>query len=329
MTAVSYHDTVNDLQDLDWCEAGPFGRVQWFGLLEKSSRNRPLYAQATSGSRGLVLPLLYGPDGLHSLASWYAFTWNALHTPGGPHADLAECIARDLVSRTSRLHLTRIGGEDAALKALEDAFRKAGWHAYREVCDTNHVLPVRGRSFAQFMAGRPGRVRTTLQRKARMLDVHVSARFNAADWTCYEAIYADSWKPAEGDPHLLRAFAREESAHGRYRFALAWAEGEPVAAQFWTVDQGTAYIHKLAHRTSAERLSPGTVLTAALFERVIDIDGVNLVDFGTGDDPYKRDWMEQVRERWDLTCMRPMAPRNWPIMGKHILRKLVSPASRG
>ena len=150
-----------------------------------------------------------------------------------------------------------------------------------------------------------------------------------ADWADYEAIYADSWKPEEGDPDLLRRFAMAESDAGRYRFAIAHHDGAPVAAQFWTVDGDTAYIHKLAHRKDAQHLSAGTTLTAALFERVIDTDEVNWVDFGTGDDPYKRDWMEQVRMRWQLTCMRPASPRNWPLIAKAALRKLVSRTNGG
>ena len=111
------------------------------------------------------------------------------------------------------------------------------------------------------------------------------------------------------------------------RMGLARHEGEVVAAQMWTVDHGTAYIHKLAHLESAKPLSAGTILTAALFEHVIDRDKVAWVDFGTGDDPYKRDWMEQVRPRSRLTCLRRGAVRNWPAIGKSLLHQLVSRAS--
>jgi CelD/BcsL family acetyltransferase involved in cellulose biosynthesis len=90
------------------------------------------------------------------------------------------------------------------------------------------------------------------------------------------------------------------------------------------VENGTAYIHKLAHLESAKPLSAGTTLTAALFEHVIDRDRVEWVDFGTGDDPYKRDWMEQVRPRYRLTCWRLAEPRNWAAIGKALLLKLVS-----
>jgi len=101
---------------------------------------------------------------------------------------------------------------------------------------------------------------------------------------------------------------------------LACADGVPVAAQFWTVENGTAFIHKLAHLESAKPLSPGTTLSAALFRRVIDEDKVALVDFGTGNDGYKRDWMEEVRPRYRLDMLRPGWPGNWPIIAKAMAR---------
>ncbi len=199
----------------------------------------------------------------------------------------------------------------------------------REWCDSNHVLEVAGRSFAEYLGGRPGPVRTTLKRKAKKVSIEILRDFHRDAWQDYETVYAESWKPGEGDPTLLRRFAEAEGAAGRLRVGLARHEGDVVAAQFWTVEDGTAYIHKLAHRESAKPLSAGTTLTAALFEHTIDRDCVKLVDFGTGDDPYKRDWMEQVRPRYRLTCWRRGAPRNWPEMGKALLRRLVSRGAHG
>ncbi|HAN90266.1 MAG TPA: GNAT family N-acetyltransferase, partial [Erythrobacter sp.] len=117
-------------------------------------------------------------------------------------------------------------------------------------------------------------------------------------------------------------FARAEGAAGRIRLGLAYAAGEPVAAQFWTVEGGTAYIHKLAHIEAAKPLSAGTTLSAALFERVIDTDGVSLVDFGTGADTYKRDWMEANRPRYRLDCLDWRQPRAWPAIARAWVRHL-------
>lgn len=165
----------------------------------------------------------------------------------------------------------------------------AGWRGALEQCDVNHVLPVAGRSFSEYLVSRPGQLRTTLKRKAGKVAVTLHDRFDAAAKADYEAVYAASWKPEEGSPALLRRFAEAEGAARRLRLALAHVEGRPLAAQMWTVEGGTAWIHKLAHTQDARPLSPGTTLTAALMEQVIDLDRVKLVDFGTGDDPYKRD----------------------------------------
>ena len=328
MTAISYHDTINDLQGLDWSDAGPFARPEWFALLEKGGL-KPVLATARLDEEGITLPLRRGKHGLEALTNWYAFTWSDLRTRGTVGVSLLEDLAADLARITHRVTLTKVPEEKYTLLRLSGAFRSAGWLVIAEPCDTNHVLEVAGRSFAEYLAARPGHLRTTLKRKGKKVDVTLSTRLDTADWAAYEDIYAASWKPEEGNPDLLRAFAQGESDAGRFRFAIARKDGEPVAAQFWTVDGDTAYIHKLAHRGGVDRLSPGTTLTAALFERVIDIDGVAHVDFGTGDDPYKRDWMEKVRTRWKLTCLRPANPRNWSVMARHVLRKLVQVASDG
>ena len=185
------------------------------------------------------------------------------------------------------------------------------------------------RSYAQFLEGRPGALRTTLKRKAAKVSVTIETSFNAESWRTYEAIYAQSWKPEEGAPAFLRRFAEEEGAAGRLRLGIARAGETAVAAQFWTVESGTAFIHKLAHAEDSKSLSPGTTLSAALFEHVIDRDRVKLVDFGTGDDVYKRDWMEDVRPRYQLEMFRPAWPGNWPAIARAVLRGLAGRTSRG
>jgi hypothetical protein len=323
VTAVSYHDTVNDLQGLAFAEGGPFARREWFALLEIAGA-RSFVALASEGDDAVALPLARGSGGLENLTNWYAFTWTELATGPAARPALLERLARDLANRAGSLTLSKLPDEDGTATRLETAFRKAGWVVQRERCDTNHVLPVAGRSYAEYLAARPGPLRTTLKRKAKKVQVEILSRFDDLVWQSYQAVYAESWKPEEGDPELLRQFAESEGSAGRLRLGVARHEGEVVAAQVWTVESGTAYIHKLAHLESAKPLSAGTTLTAALFEHVIDRDRVEFVDFGTGDDPYKRDWMEQVRPRYRLICWRASDPRNWPAIGKAWLRKLVS-----
>jgi hypothetical protein len=39
-------------------------------------------------------------------------------------------------------------------------------------------------------------------------------------------------------------------------------------------------------------------------EHVIDVDRVEQIDFLTGNDAYKREWMSDRRERWRLCCFK-------------------------
>lgn len=323
MTANSYHASIKDVQAKPWAARGPFASREWFARLEQTEQ-QPIYAVADDPSGTVTFPLRRRGRRLESLLNWYGFTWQPLGTPYASLDSLMIALAKDLSSKTSYVVLERVPDEDGTARQLERAFERAGWLVVREQSDTNRVLPVGGRSFAAYLETRPGPLRTTLKRKAKKVDVEIIQCFDETIWNSYEEIYAGSWKPEEGDPALLRAFAEAEGAAGRIRLAIARHEGEAVAAQFWTVEGGTAYIHKLAHRESANPLSPGTTLTAALLERVIDQDGVRFVDFGTGDDGYKRDWMEEARPRYRLQCWRKRDPRNWPAIVKSRLRALVS-----
>jgi hypothetical protein len=319
LSAVSYHDTVNVWQAANPAGAGPFDRAEWFALLAEAGQ-RPLVVQA--GDAAMMLTPASGR--IEPLRNWYAFTWR----PRGDNPLLLAAIALALRARTHRVTLWPVPDEDGSATRLAAAFRASGWRVAVEACDHNHVLPVAGRSFAEYWADRPGSMRTTLKRKAKHVSVEIHDSFEPAVWAEYEAIYAESWKPEEGDPALLRRFAEAEGGAGRIRLGIARAGGEAVAAQFWTVENGVAYIHKLAHRESAKPLSAGTTLSAALFERVIDDDRVELVDFGTGNDAYKRDWMELDRPRYRIDALDPRQPSAWPALGKRAIHQLARALGR-
>lgn len=292
----------------------PFTRLDWLALLAREclADARCMVAVAHDADGALAaLPYRSGPDGVAALANWYSFSAAPLPAAQDRALPLLTAIARSL-SPHGAARFAPLAEADAAL--LARAFRAAGWWTATARCDSNHVLPVAGRHFAEYWAARPGRLRETVRRKRAKgtVGLRIATGFDPADWTAYEAVYARSWKPHEGSPAFLRAFAQMEGAAGALRLGLATIDGAPVAAQFWSVEGGTAFIHKLAHDEGARAHSPGTLLTAAMLEHVIDADRVALVDFGTGDDAYKRDWMEAVRPRYQLEAYRPAALRRWP-----------------
>lgn len=337
LITVEYHDDLNIVQgDPRLCAqldapaaAAPFDRLAWWRALEDECGLTPLIAVARDGDAVAVMALHRVGRKIAALANWYSFRVRPVITPGADAGRLLGALATDLAGQSPHLILSPLPDEQGEASLLAAALRGSGWLVFRHQCDVNHVLYVNGRSFAEYMASRPGPLRTTLKRKAAKVSVTLETTFSAESWAAYESVYARSWKPEEGSPAFLRRFAEEEGAAGRLRLAIARVGDEPVAAQFWTVERGTAFIHKLAHTEDSKPLSPGTTLSAALFEHVIDHDRVVLVDFGTGDDAYKRDWMEEIRPRYRIEAYRPLWPGNWPAIARQVLRRLAARAKHG
>ena len=266
------------------------------------------------------------------LTCWYSFHARQVYFGHVDHRcdedlRLLGGLAGDLASQAKHLSLSPLPNDFNCADNLAFALGTHGWVVFKEQCDSNHVLRVKNRSFSEYIAERPGQLRTTLKRKANKVAVTIETAFSPASWAEFEAVYSQSWKPHEGAPAFLRRFAEEEGAAGRLRLGVARADGVAVAAQFWTVEHNIAFIHKLAHTEASKPLSPGTTLSAALFEHVIDKDRVVLVDFGTGDDPYKRDWMEEQRPRYRIEAYRPLWPGNWPAIAKHYVQRLAGRAN--
>ncbi len=322
----TYHGHLKEVQEdpalvAIWAgQTAPFDRLEWFAGMVEDCGMEPLLAVAREGEEVALLPLARRHGYLSELGNFYTFRFRPILSANG--VALLPALARDLRRNFGRIRLPSLPVEDGTAGLVASAFRDGGWLALKGEELPNHVLEIAGRSYAAYLTARPGKLRTTLTRKASKLEVELFDQFDPATWKAYQKIYANSWKPDEFSLDFLRNFAEREGGAGRLRMGIVRAKGMPVAAQLWTVEAAIAYIHKLAHTRDSTAFSPGTVLTAAMFERVIDHDNVTLIDFGTGDDSYKRDWMESVRHRVSYEFIDPVRPRNWPVIAKHV-------ASRG
>lgn len=332
MIETRYHDSVNVLQEMFADQAtapvvsAPFDRPEWYALLEQKADLIPFVAMAGEQDVRGAITLSRSDGTMTALRNWYSFTWRPVLPSGERGNALLEAMARSLRRQGHRAIFAPVPEEDGSASRIAHAFAKAGWRVEVTRCDTNHFLEIGGRSFAEYWAARPGTLRTTLKRKGTKIQTQVFDRFDPDAWSDYERVYASSWKPSEGAPVMLRAFAEAEGQAGRLRLGLATCEGQAVAAQFWTVENAAAYIHKLAHLESHKELSAGTTLSAALFKHVIDVDRVATVDFGTGDEPYKRDWMEATRPRYQIDCLDMRQPRAWVSLARLAARRLNEPA---
>lgn len=309
-------------------QASLFDRLEWLETLHRMALrdHEPLLVHAQDSDTSLWMPLLHnGPGHYASLANWYNFHWRPIFENAQDEVSklaLLREAALTVQKRARRLTLSPLPDEDHSATLITNAFRQAGWVVFSEQCDENHILEVKGRSFDSYWESRPSRLKNTVKRKGKsgIVTIRIEREYQADSWADYERVYARSWKPHEGSPEFLRQLAERESVAGALRIGLAYIDGTPVAAQFWTVENGAALIHKLAHDERHMQASPGTLLSAALFQHVIDVDHVDLIDFGTGNDAYKAEWMEAVRPRFRLELFWPNHPANWPHIAIRQLR---------
>lgn len=294
--------------------AAPFDRPLWFDLLAAhgfAGQGR-FDARGDVGTTTAWLPLrVEKPGHLAGLTNWYSFAIRPLYSGGGDHDFALVALFHNLRRQAARLSLYPV--RDDEQQDIVAALRHAGWWAKAAPAGDRHWLDLGDMDHDAWWASRPGALRNTVQRKAKkgIVDIQLLTDFDPGSWAAYEQIYAASWKPEEGDPALLRAFAETESARGTFRMGIARIDGIPVAAQYWTVEDGTAFIHKLAHVEDSLKASPGTLLSAALFRHVIEVDGVKRVDFGTGNDGYKRDWMNRHDPLWRIEAFNPSRAAAW------------------
>jgi hypothetical protein len=197
--------------------------------------------------------------------------------------------------------------------ALVAAFREAGFMVQTFFCFGNWYLPVNGRGFAEYVESLPSVLKNTLSRKRKKLEKTGRATIQVitggdeleAAIEAYTKVYIASWKRPEPYPEFIPGLIRLCAAMGTLRLGLVCVDGEPAAAQLWIVYRGSALIYKLAYDERFADLSVGTILTATLMQHVLDVDKVQEIDYLSGDDAYKKDWMSHRRERWGLLAMNP------------------------
>jgi hypothetical protein len=220
------------------------------------------------------------------------------------------------------VRLDAIPAEWEGLGALLAGARAAGLVALRFDHFGNWFEDVTGLDWAGYLERRPGALRETIKRRLRRAERLAGAAFAVltrpeemdAAVAAYGAVYARSWKEPEPYPSFNAALMRAMAAEGTLRFGLWSIDGTAVAVQLWGVLDMHAVVLKLAHDEAYKAHSPGTVLTALMLRHLLETEGVAEIDFGRGDDAYKRGWASSRRQRVGVLLVNP-----WRLAGAAVL----------
>jgi CelD/BcsL family acetyltransferase involved in cellulose biosynthesis len=273
-----------------------------------------LYALRRDGKTVAVMPVRaerarFGWR-VHSLSNFYTTLYEPVLAPTLKAADLLPLLAairRDF-PRMASLTLSPMAPGSHAHLVLLEALASDHWFPFEFFAFGNWYEPVKT-DWAAYLAARGGTLRSTIKRMGKkfaadggVLEVVTQPENLAEAIAAYEEVYAASWKNPEPFPAFMPGLLRTCAEKGALRLGLARLNGRAIAAQAWIVAHGRAEIYKLAYDEGFKAYAPGTLVTATLMQHVIEVDRVSEIDYLMGDDPYKKTWMSDRRERWGIVA---------------------------
>ncbi|RVU37599.1 GNAT family N-acetyltransferase [Rheinheimera riviphila] len=190
----------------------------------------------------------------------------------------------------------------ASIKTLVSPFG----HNWRAAA-TNHT---------DYWQQRQSQLVNTIRRKKKKLlqqgaAIQIHRQLTPELLASYWHIYQRSWKQPEPSPDFINWLLEFSSQQGQLRLGLLLINDQPVAFQFWLVQQQQAAIVKLSQDQAFDTLSPGTVLMAAMIDEVMTQDNVTNIDFLTGNDDYKAQWMDECLPLLQLDLFHCQSLSGW------------------
>lgn len=327
---------------------------EWFSLFLDTCldpEDRIASALVRAGGASLVLPLRIAPAKmkglsfrrLRGLTNFYSCRFD-LPCNEMPSAMLVEAWAREVRQgrpRPAEIVVECLDPRSAGFEALREGLARAGyWVApyFMFLTRLSALSPWRAAGgFEAWWNARPSALRNTVERKAKQAakqgyTIRVSQSGDDPEpfVAAYESVHAASWKPPEPYPNFMPELIRRGLPQNRVTAALLEKDGAAVAAQVWFGTGARRTIFKLSYREDAKALSAGSILTRDMMRRAFDDPAIETVDFGWGDDDYKKDWLPDAVERWGLTAYDPATPAGFAlglrnVVAKRLLGKLPQP----
>jgi CelD/BcsL family acetyltransferase involved in cellulose biosynthesis len=328
-------------------DATLFASLPWFAHLAATSMvegAEPAFLSVDAGGPA-CMPILRrthaGMRRLEALSNFYTPEFAPV-AGAAQMQDLTQAFARfaaGAMPRPDIVDLRPLDSDAAFYRMAQTALRRAGFWVDTYFCFGNWYLELAGQPFAEYFDTRPSQLRNTWRRNRKKLEQRGLAieilRENSpaleAGITAYETIYNSSWKHPEPFPEFIPGLCRMAAAHGWLRLGVLSIDGRAVASQIWFVKDGVASIFKLAYIEEFGKLSVGTVLTHELMRSAIDADQVRVIDYLSGDDAYKKDWMTRRRERRGIIAFNKRSTKGVMAAARHFgaawIKSLRRPAS--
>lgn len=306
---------------------------EWFETLYatafESGQTLALCSVIHEGQVLALLPLVEANEQGESFCHRYTALYSVLLAEE-EQSEVLACLAEGLSQKpVHSLRLSPIAEDDENLRSLRKVLSTYGYEYHQHFFFYNWIHRTEGQTYDDYMANRPAWLRNTIARKQRKLareQTYTIQMFKGKEveqgLQDYHAAYSASWKAYEQYVDLLDATAINLSVPDWTRLAVLYIDGKAAAAQLWFVVQGKASIFRLAYDEEWKQYSTGSILTAYLMRYVMEVDQVEEIDFLTGNEAYKQDWMSQRRQRFRVSFVMPCQTSSKNVGLKNIFKKI-------
>lgn len=313
----NFQDVPLQVPELFDVQPHPEGSWGWFQTLAQTTLSTDQQAQVAflkneAGTVVAAIPLITtGELALSGLTSPYT---TLFQPPLGRVEDAAK-LGRSLAQRVrASIQLDCLDTSDASVSAFIDGLAAGGLFQchYQHFANWFEIIT----DFSNYWQTRNGGFKNAA-RKSQRLEKQGRLKFECykgdVDWdratNIYEHVYERSWKAAEPHPQFVRTLLHSLGPKSLARLYVLTIDDEPAATQIWLVSQPRATIFKVAHDARFDRFSAGTALTHWILKKVCEEENVRDIDFGRGDDAYKKQWLSSRRMRQGTIAANPRSLR--------------------
>ena len=274
---------------------------------------------------------------LSGLSNWYSAIYGPLiASSAGRREDILSAIIARMATETPRwdsFHMGPFDAQSAEAAAMVSAFQKNGLSPIPQPAARDWYEPVSGFSFDDYLKTLSSKKRNTLRRKEKhatanggfAFKLYTDAREIDQGIADYQKIYAASWKEPEEFADFIPSLIRQSAQDGSLRLGIVSINGAPAASELGIVAARSAMLMKTAYDPQFQNFSVGALAIYRTLQHILDTDDVDEIDFGLGDDPYKREWVSHSRERvWiaglNRRTVRGMLGASYNIIGRLLKR---------
>lgn len=299
-----------------------FEMLEWFSLLQKNillENEEAVYycIKNTDNKIEGIFPLIkcIKQDNtdykLKSLSNFYSMEYKPFFNKMARNSKKNARVFTDYLTNVEKgwtsLELSPVDeGELSHIYLIEEMSKH--FKITSSLCHKNWIYRNNNETYESYLRNSPSRIKD-IQRKERRLIKNHSVQFKIwCDETDiekfiedYSRVYDNSWKDEEKYPNFISDLIRLCAHKKILRLGILYVNNIPAAAQLNIFHDNTTLIYKLCYREDHKKLSAGAVLSFKMMEYAFDKDKSQEIDYGCGDDAYKKEWMNNCRKKMTIT----------------------------